>query len=135
MRRPDITFLRADHLDRFTAEGVFEPVDLGVEVVSADSVVPDTKDKWDEYAKAGVPEYWIVEGRDGKRGGAFCDLQPDGTYREFVPDPDGRLHSRVLPGFWLDPAWLDDEPFPNPLELLRRIAPGELRSFAVTGDE
>jgi Uma2 family endonuclease len=134
-RRPDITFLRTDHLDRFTDEGVFEPVDLVVEVVSPDSVVRDTKDKWDEYARAGVPEYWIVEGREGQRGVAFYELQPNGTYQAIEPDTAGRLHSKVLPGFWLDPVWLDDEPFPNPLDLLRLIAPGELRALDAPGGD
>jgi Uma2 family endonuclease len=133
-RRPDITFLRSDHLDRFTDEGVFEPVDLVVEVISPDSAVRDTKDKWDEYAKAGVPEYWIVEGREGRRGVTFYELHPDGTYREIAPDAQGRLHSKVLLGFWFDPAWLEQEILPNPLTLLRRIASSELRDFATADD-
>lgn len=135
LRRPDISFLRTDHLDRFTTEGVFGPVDLVVEGVSAHSAVRDTKDKWDEYAAAGVPEYWIAEGREGKRGIAFYELQSDGTYGAIEPEAAGRLHSAVLPGFWLDPTWLEQESFPNPLSLIRRIASDDLRAFAISDDD
>jgi Uma2 family endonuclease len=135
LRRPDITFLRTEHLDRFTTEGVVGSVDLVVEVVSDDSVVRDTKDKWSEYAAAGVPEYWIAEGRDGKSGIVFYELLADGSYAEILPDADGRLRSKVLLGLWFDPAWLEQEPFPNPLALLKQIASDELRAFATSADD
>lgn len=134
VRRPDITFLSTDHRDRFTTEGVVGPVDLVVEVVSDDSVVRDTKDKWAEYATAGVPEYWIVEGRENRRGVAFYELVADGSYAEIPPDAHGRLRSKVLSGFWLDPAWLEQDPFPSPLSLLVQIVPGGLRALDPADD-
>ena len=29
-------------------------------------------------------------------------------------DGEGHYHSRVLPGFWLDPNWLWQDPLPDP---------------------
>ena len=130
VRRPDIVFLAADHLDRFTAEGFEGAVDLVVEVVSDDSETRDRREKRAEYAAVGVPEYWIVEGREGRQGVEFLILQPDGSYAEVSPDSAGRLWSRVLPGFWLDPAWLETDPLPDIVDILDDIAPGILQERA-----
>jgi len=34
----------------------------------------------------------------------------------------------VLLGFWLDPAWLTQEPLPKPLAMMQQIAPDALRA-------
>jgi Uma2 family endonuclease len=61
-REPDIVFMLAEHAHR-RHERFWEGADLVVEVVS-----PDPKDrkrdletKRREYARAGIPEYWIVD--------------------------------------------------------------------------
>ena len=123
-RRPDVVFVATDHLDQFGAEGFAGAVDLAVEVVSEDSEARDRREKRAEYAAVGVPEYWIVEGREGRHGVAFLVLQSDGTYAEVAPDAEGWLRSTVLPGFWLDPAWLEETPLPNLDWVLEEIAPG-----------
>ena len=96
--------------------------DLVVEVISEGGEARDRQEKRQEYAGAGVSEYWIVEGREGRHGVAFYELQPDGSYAELGPDDRGRLHSRVLKGFWLDPAWLAGNELPNLFEVLAEIA-------------
>jgi hypothetical protein len=97
-------------------------VDLAVEVVSEDSPNRDRHEKLEEYAAAGVPEYWIVEGREHVRGVEFYRLGPDGKYVEMPVDADGRLWSKVLPGFWLDTRWFDQDPLPNVFEVMSLIA-------------
>ena len=124
VRRPDIAVLLTAHLDRFTSEGMEGVPDLVVEVISEDSVARDRRDKWAEYAAAGIPEYWIVDGRDGRHGVDFYELQPDGVYAEIPPDAEGRVHSTTLTGFWLDPAWPAEDPLPDPDWVLDQIAPG-----------
>jgi Uma2 family endonuclease len=56
---------------------------LVLEIVSADSVTTDTRDKRAEYAAAGIPQYWIVRmtGNDGPAISAerFL-LSADGLY-------------------------------------------------------
>jgi hypothetical protein len=44
---------------------------------------------------------------------------PDGYHA--VRRRDGRLASEALPGFWLDVAWLWQEPLPPTLACLRQI--------------
>ena len=64
-RQPDVLFIAKQHLPRLTAQRLDGPADLVIELVSADSVERDYKEKYKEYAAAGVREYWIVETRPG----------------------------------------------------------------------
>jgi Uma2 family endonuclease len=135
-REPDILFIARRNLERLTPERLLGPADLVVELVSDDSVTRDRRDKLAEYAAAGVPEYWLFDPRPRRQTSAFFLLTEEGDYRAAKLDEDGRYHSAVLPGFWLDPAWLWREPLPNPLPLLAAIAPDALRAslLAAPGD-
>lgn len=59
IREPDLMFMSTAHLDRV---GKYWGVpDLAVEIVSEGGEARDRKVKRAEYARAGIPEYWIVE--------------------------------------------------------------------------
>ena len=113
-----------DHLERLTTTRLTGPADIIVEVVSEESVVRDLEDKLEEYAALGVPEYWIVESREGQRGVTFLGLHSAGHYAPIDLDDQGRLHSSVLEGFWLDPTWLAEVPLPDLDWVLDQIVPG-----------
>jgi len=125
-RQPDILFVARAHESRLTPERLLGPADLAVEFVSSDSVRRDGVDKRDEYAAGGVPEYWLFDARP-QRQRAECSRLVDGRYEPILPDADGRVHSVALPGFWLRPAWLWQDPLPDPLDCLDEIAPELLR--------
>jgi Uma2 family endonuclease len=125
-REPDLMFIATEHLDRITPDRIEGPVDLVVEVVSDDSVTRDRREKPREYAEVGVPEYWIVEGRQGKHGFVAYELHPDGRYVAIDPDETGLIRSKVLPGLVVDPAWLAADPPPNAIAVLRQTVPGLL---------
>ena len=125
-REPDVFFVANGHLDRITRERLEGPADLVVEIVSEDSVTRDRRAKLREYAEVNVPEYWIVEGRDGFKGFDAYELVEPGKYRRIEPDAAGLIRSRVLPGLAIDPAWLAADPPPNPVDTLRQVAPGLL---------
>jgi len=59
LREPDLVFMLAAHDDR-RHEAYWEGADLVMEVVSADDPQRDLVTKWQEYAQAGITEYWIV---------------------------------------------------------------------------
>lgn len=124
-RLPDICFLSRQHTDRLTSRRLDGYADLVVEVISTDSVTRDRRQKFAEYQAAGIPEYWIVDSRPRHRGSSLYQLDANGRYREVPPDGHGRLVSRALTGFWLDPAWLWQEPLPDPLDLLNEILAGQ----------
>lgn len=60
IREPDIVFYSKIHLDRISDEYMGVP-DLAVEIVSKNTEQTDRTEKYYEYAKAGVAEYWIVD--------------------------------------------------------------------------
>ena len=122
-REPDVMFLAAAHRDRRSRLGVEGPADLVIEIVSDDSVRRDQIEKRDEYAAAGMPEYWWFDPRPGHLEARFFWLTDDGRCEEFEPDAAGRYHSNVLPGFWVDPDWLWQDPSLDPMDLMAEIAP------------
>lgn len=128
-REPDILFVLREHLDRVAERRIDGPADLVIEIVSDDSVTRDRREKLLEYQRAGVPEYWIVDARDGQRRFEPFTLTDRGVFRLMGPDTDGRVHSRILPGFWIDPAWLWQDPLPSPLRVIRQIVPNLLQEL------
>ena len=124
-REPDLLFVATAHLDRFDGKRLDGPADLAVEILSEHSVARDRREKFAQYAAAGVPEYWLIDPHDERRRFEPFALAPDGRYAPIAPDAAGRFHSTVLPGFWLDPAWLTQEPLPDPHAAM----------FAIVGEE
>lgn len=76
--------------------GIF---DLCIESISDSDkmeVERDTVTKRQEYAAAGVKEYFILDER--RKETAFYELTPSGVYVP-IKAVDGVIHSKVLPGF------------------------------------
>ena len=68
-----------------------------MEVVSPDNPDRDLIDKREDYAEAGIPEYWIV---NPIAGTLTVLVLSDGEYREHgVFHPGERTDSPSLPGF------------------------------------
>jgi len=77
-RRPDVVVLSAEtaNRSRIHAEDVF----LVVEIISRSSKVIDREEKMKEYAKAGIPAYWIIDPLDEKVTFSRFSLEQDGNY-------------------------------------------------------
>lgn len=120
-RQPDIMFVARENLSRVTKERIDGPVDLAIEITSNDSTTRDRRDKRNEYETAGISEYWLLDPRPGQQRATFLQLGPDGRYREAPLDHQGRYQSVVLPGFFLDPEWLWEDPLAKPLTVLSQL--------------
>src|SRR5262245_44872857 len=115
---PDIAFVSKDRLVH-KHRGFFEgPPDLAIEIVSPESIERDYHKKKTKYERQGVREYWIVD--EMKRQVRLLRLGSKGKYRE-IPAREGVLHSEVLTGFWLKPAWLWQQPRRRKRDVLREI--------------
>jgi Uma2 family endonuclease len=122
-REPDLLFVSTPHRARLGNHRLDGRADLVIEIVSDESATRDRREKFAEYAEAGVPEYWMVDPREGRQTFRAYLLGEDGIYEEAPLDDRGRYYSPALPDFWLDPTWHDQDPLPTYLEAIIAIAP------------
>jgi Uma2 family endonuclease len=115
---PDIFFISKKRLGIINEKFVNGPPDLCIEVISKSSRKYDRGRKFVLYAEHSVKEYWII---DPLRNTVDWFENLNGQFVPILPDAQGRLHSNVLPGFWLKPEWLSADPLPVVLEVLREI--------------
>ena len=115
---PDILFVRKSRLHLMRQGHIAGAADLAMEIVSPESVQRDYQMKRTQYERAGVEEYWIIDQMAEKV--TLLRLGPNGKYRE-VRLKKSVLHSHVLPGFWLRPGWLWQQPRPKKLVVLDEI--------------
>jgi Uma2 family endonuclease len=98
-REPDIAFMAATRRDRIT-ESYWDGADLVVEVVSNDDRRRDLETKRFEYAKAGIPEYWIVDPQQKEI--TILKLAGDHYDVHGIFHPSEKAESPLLPGLSVD---------------------------------
>lgn len=118
-REPDLLFVAREHLERLKETHLDGPADLVVEIVSPESAGRDRGEKFYEYERAGIPEYWLIDPQT-KRA-EFYQLTATGQYQLVPPDAEGIYRSVVLPNFRLRVKWLWQEPLPPVLDVLREL--------------
>lgn len=121
-REPDVFFVKKENIDRLTSRRLIGAPDLVIEIVSQESVRRDRHDKLREYEKAGVSEYWVIDSRPGRQLANFYRLEENGQYELVATEEDERVESVVLPGFWLNPAWVWQTPLPDELKLIQGMS-------------
>ncbi len=117
-RDPDVLFVSKSRLHLLRDNHLEGPPDLAVEIVSPDSVSRDWRTKYHEYEAAGVREYWIVDPLTRR-------FEANGLHRKkycLLPvDDDGRVHSKMLKGLHVRPAWLWRSPLPKVGTVLKEL--------------
>jgi Uma2 family endonuclease len=100
-REPDVLFVRAAHASRL-GEQFCEGADLVIEVVSPGDTDRrrDLQTKRQEYAQAGIPEYWIVDPELGRISVLTLEGTAYTVYGEFSRGQQAT--SKLLPGFAVD---------------------------------
>ena len=100
--QPDLVVIREARLASYQPEGIVTaPPDLVVEVISPGTRGTDRVRKMALYARAGVPEYWLV---DPQQRTIEIGMLAGEEYVPVIPGADGVLTSRVLTGLRVDPA-------------------------------
>ena len=107
-REPDVMAVTWEHRHRVKDDFLDGIPDLVVEVTSDDSVRRDRVVKRREYERSGIPEYWIIDPREGEETAHFLVLV-DGRYEEQAPGADGVYVSNVFPDLKFNVAWLFEE--------------------------
>lgn len=117
-RVPDIVFLSQSRLDLVEKTYINGAPDLVMEVVSPDSESRDWRKKYEEYERAGVKEYWIVD--PGSEVMEAYHLADEGVYEQIAAQHD-RVTSLIVPGFFVKLDWLWELPAPQLLEIQREL--------------
>ena len=99
-REPDLLLVR-DARDARSGDRFWTGADAVVEVVSPDGPERDLVHKRDDYAEAGIPEYWIVDPE--LETITVLELEDGGYVESGVYDRHAaQARSPVLPGFGAD---------------------------------
>lgn len=116
-REPDIVFVANGNIERLKRVFLDGPADVAVEVISPDSQTRDRGDKFYEYEKAGVGEYWLID--PARKQAEFYRLGSNGIYSAVTIGDDGLFHSEVIEGLWLKVDWLWEDPLPTLMSVLK----------------
>lgn len=117
-RIPELLYVAPARMNLMEETYLDGPPDLAVEIVSAESVDRDWRDKFLEYQEAGVREYAVADPL--YRRFVLYGRAADGRFQEQEP-VDGWLTSEVLPGLRLRPEWLWQRPLPDLADTLREL--------------
>jgi len=115
-REPDLLFIQRERLHLLRNTYLDGPADAAVEIISPESIGRDRGDKFVEYERAGIKEYWLID--PDRQSAEFYELGSDGRYHPASLE-EGSYRSQVIPGFWLRVEWLWQTPLPPALEILR----------------
>lgn len=117
-RVPDILFVARNRVSLIHGNHMEGAPDLVVELVSRESTVRDWRDKYLEYQKAGVREYWVIDRPGGKV--ELNVLGMDGRFQAVGPEDDV-FRSAVVPGFFMKRRWLMGKIRPSILQAAKEL--------------
>jgi len=101
MREPDILFMHREHADR-RYENYWSGADLVMEVMSPNNPIRDKVTKRQEYARAEIPEYWLVDPIEQTVTVFALTDQTDEYAMHGIFGMGGRAESASLKGFSVD---------------------------------
>lgn len=109
-RQPDLQIILNTNTGELTNTAMIGPADICIEVVSPESVARDYGDKFEEYEKAGVQEYWLIDLL--RKAHRFYRLDTNGFYVAHEIDSTGNYATTLLPYFALHvpTLWQDQLP-------------------------
>ncbi|HEY0782917.1 MAG TPA: Uma2 family endonuclease, partial [Thermoanaerobaculia bacterium] len=114
---PDLLVVRSERQHLVTPQRLDGPADWVVEIASEGDPGFDVREKLPRYREAGIEEIWLIDPFARK---VQVELRDGATYASRSLSA-GHLESRVVPGFWIDAAWLWQDPLPSTLSCLRQI--------------
>lgn len=118
-REPDLLVVLKTNPNELKSTYVDGPADLCIEIVSEESVGRDHGDKFNEYEKGGVSEYWIVDPL--RKESRFYRLNAEGRYERQTEDAQGNYRTPIFPGLVLHVPTLWSDPLPGPGAIAKTI--------------
>jgi Uma2 family endonuclease len=121
---PDLLVIRPEKRPRLTRTHLDGPADFVIEIASDSDPGLDRREKLPRYREAGIEEIWLVDPFQQQL--LVETREPPGYASRSLAS--GRLDSRVLPGFWIEVAWLWRDELPSTVACLQDIMGGADRS-------
>lgn len=118
-REPDLQVILFTNPNELTDSGMNGPADICIEIVSLDSIQRDHGEKFEEYEKGGVGEYWIIDPL--RYESRFYRRNADGIFIRQEPDAGGNYHTPLLPGLVLHVPILWEDDLPGPGTIVKSV--------------
>jgi Uma2 family endonuclease len=121
-RLPDVLFVARSRSSIIKTTYIDGPPDLAMEIVAPDSESRDWRQKFLEYERAGIREYWIFDLESKQMEAYSLPARGRGPkkYRR-LKEIDGRIDSKVLRGFYLRSSWVFRSPLPKVAPILKEL--------------
>lgn len=114
---PDLLIVRANRRHLMTPRRLEGPADMVIEIISESDPGLDYREKLPRYRQAGLDEIWIV---DPFKSEVHVETKTATGYATQTLSA-GRLRSVVVPGFWIEVAWLWRDDLPPTLQCLHQV--------------
>jgi Uma2 family endonuclease len=118
-RQPDLMLILDRNPNDLTETYLHGPADVVIEVVSAESASRDYGDKFVEYERGGVGEYWIID--PTRAMASFYRLSDDGVFQPMGLGEGEMYETPLLPGLRLHVPTLWEELLPTILEVTKAV--------------
>ncbi|MBN1312877.1 MAG: Uma2 family endonuclease [Anaerolineae bacterium] len=118
-REPDLQVILKDNPGQLTNTAMIGPADICIEVVSPESVARDHGEKFAEYEKAGVKEYWIID--PGRKVCRFNRLNDERVYAAILTDVDDNYQTPLLPDLRLHVPTLWQDNLPDIVAVVKMV--------------
>lgn len=118
-REPDLLIVLNEKLINLTETALNGPADICIEIVSPESVERDRGEKFSDYERGGVREYWLIDPQ--RKEALFYRLNDEGVYLPQRPGDDGLYTSPLLPKLAIQVATLWQEKLPDPLQVVTSV--------------
>jgi Uma2 family endonuclease len=112
-REPDLQVIMNTNTGQLKPTLMDGPADICIEIASPGTIDVDRGDKFVEYEKGGVTEYWFLDSIH--REALFYRLNEAGVYVPQPIDQDGNYRTTALPGLvvHVPTLWQDELPGPG----------------------
>ena len=118
-REPDLLILLNDNPAELTQTMLRGAPDICIEIVSHESDGRDYGEKFVEYERGGVKEYWILD--YVRQTARFERLDVNGHYQPTLPDANGDYATVLLPNLRLHVPTLWQTPLPQILQIVASV--------------
>lgn len=118
-REPDLMVILNSNPNQLTETALIGAADICIEVVSPESVTRDRGEKFEEYEKGGVGEYWIWDRL--RREALFYRRSDDGVFVRQEQDTSGNYQTPLLPGLLIHVPTVWQEKLPGPGATARAV--------------